>query len=56
MALAERGREAFEQPGLLLGRLDGTLGGGLNQPQQPLVLGQQAVRCRTPRMPPAQPR
>lgn len=43
MPLPELGREAFEQSGLFLGELDFAFGGGLLQPQQAFVLGQEAV-------------
>lgn len=43
VALAEFRAEAFEQPGLLRGELDGPLGGGLLQPQEALVFRQQVV-------------
>jgi len=43
MALAELGREAFQQPDLLVGELDLALGGGLFQAQQALVLGEESA-------------
>lgn len=43
VALAELGGEALQQPGLLLRQLDQAFGGGLLQPQQALVLGEEVV-------------
>ena len=43
VAFAELGAEAFEEPDLLLLQLDLALGGGLLQPEQPLVLGEQVM-------------
>jgi hypothetical protein len=43
VAFAELRAEAFEQADLVVGQAEFALGGGLLQPQQPVVLGQQAV-------------
>ena len=48
MPLAELRAEALEQPGLLGRELDRPLGGGLLQPQEPLVLRQQVVAAPNP--------
>lgn len=48
VALAELGREAFEQAHLLVGELDRPLGGRLLQPEQAFVLGQQIVALPDP--------
>lgn len=43
VALAELRREPLEQADLLVGEVELALGGGLLQPQQPLVLGEKPV-------------
>src|SRR5580765_7497102 len=48
VAFAELGAEAFEEPDLLLLQLDLALGGGLLQPEQPLVLGEQVMALPHP--------
>src|SRR6266849_3073801 len=48
VALAELGREALQQPGLLFGELDLALRRCLLEPQQPFVLGEQAVALPHP--------
>ena len=51
VALAELRREALQQPGLLLGEFDLALGGGLFQPQQPLMIWSASRGAARPRGP-----
>lgn len=51
VAFAELQAEAFKQPGLLIGKLDLTLGGRLLQTQQALMLSQQATALLHPAHP-----